>query len=826
MNRKSVAIPYQWLVIVLGAATTLYSLYRLSQTPVDLRFVLLTLVTVAVGSRITIQIPRDKGKISVSDTFVFLAILLFGLYPAVLLAASEAFFSSRRFCKKRVTVFFNAAVMACSTFVTVWLLHRFFGSEVDLRGGYSANYIIGICFAGLVQFAVNSGMVACGYALRAGAKFWQTWRKHFLWTSVSYFAGASAAGIIARLIDTLGFYALLATTPIIVIVYFTYWTYLKNVEASVAQAEQAEKHMAALRESEERFRSAFDHAAGMALVASDGRWLKVNRSLCEMLGFTEVELLASNVQAVTHAQDLGPMMGQIGKLLEGKSSNFQIELRYLHKSGHDLWVLLSVTHVRHAGGESANLIFQIQDIADRKSAEERLLHDAFHDALTGLPNRALFMDHLKLSVERAKRRDSRKFGVLFLDLDRFKIVNDSLGHMVGDQLLIGIARRLEGCLRPGDTVARLGGDEFTILLEDITRSSEAIEVAERLQNELALPFNLNGNEVFTTVSIGIALSKTGYERAEDVLRDADTAMYRAKTLGKARHEIFDQTMHTRALHLLQMETDLRRAVERQEFTLYYQPIVALDGGAIAGFEALIRWQHPERGFIAPDDFIPLAEETGMINPIGQWVLREACRQIREWQDRYPTYPPLQISVNLSGKQFMKADLVDQIREVLAESGINPRSLKVEITESIMMENIETAVMMLHQLRALGIELSIDDFGTGYSSLSYLHRFPISTLKIDRSFVSRMDGNNENAEIVRTVIMLARNLDMNVVAEGVEQETQLIQLRALKCEYAQGYFFSRPVDAAAADRLLAAGECYAMPLSNVREFPTLHVAHDM
>ena len=381
-------------------------------------------------------------------------------------------------------------------------------------------------------------------------------------------------------------------------------------------------------------------------------------------------------------------------------------------------------------------------------------------------------------------------------------------------------------LRPGDTVARLGGDEFTILLEDITRSSEAIEVAERLQNELALPFNLNGNEVFTTVSIGIALSKTGYERAEDVLRDADTAMYRAKTLGKARHEIFDQTMHTRALHLLQMETDLRRAVERQEFTLHYQPIVALDSGSIAGFEALIRWQHPERGFIAPNDFIPLAEETGMINPIGQWVLREACRQIREWQDRYPVYPPLQISVNLSGKQFMKPDLLDQIRDVLAESGIDPRSLKVEITESIMMENIETAVMMLHQLRALGIELSIDDFGTGYSSLSYLHRFPISTLKIDRSFVSRMDGNNENAEIVRTVIMLARNLDMNVVAEGVEQEAQLIQLRALKCEYAQGYFFSRPLSADAAERLLAAGESYIMPLSNVHQFPALHVAHDM
>ncbi|MGB8507267.1 MAG: EAL domain-containing protein [Pyrinomonadaceae bacterium] len=825
MNRKRLAVPYQWFIVVLGAATTLSAVYHLSLTSIDPRFILLTLITVGIGSRLTIQIPRDKGKISVSDTFIFLAILLFGLDAAVLLAAAESFFSSRRFCKKWLTIFFNGSVMACSTFLTVWLLHTFVGSEVSLRGGYSANYIVGICFAGFIQFITNSGMVAFGYALRVGEPFWQTWRKHFLWTSISYFAGASAAGIIAKLIDTMGLYALLATTPIIVIIYLTYWTYLKNVEASVSQAEQAERHMSALRESEERFRGAFDHAAGMALVGSDGRWIKVNRSLCEMLGYSEQELLASNVQAFTNPQDLGPMMVRIGKLLEGKISNFQMELRYLHQRCEDLWVLLSVTHVRHADGESANLIFQIQDITDRKLAEQQLHHDAFHDALTGLPNRALFMDHLKLSVERAKRRDSRMFAVLFLDLDRFKIINDSLGHMVGDQLLIGIARRLETCLRPGDTVARLGGDEFTILLEDLNRTSEAIEVADRLQNELSLPFNLNGNEVFTTVSIGIALSTTGYERPEDVLRDADTAMYRAKTLGKARHEVFDTTMHTRALNLLQLETDLRRAVERHEFALNYQPIVSLDGGQIVGFEALLRWRHPERGFIPPVDFIPIAEETGLIISIGQWVLREACMQIREWQDRYPSYPPLQISVNLSGKQFMKADLLDQIREVLAETGIDPRSLKVEITESIMMENIETAIVMLRQLRALGIELSIDDFGTGYSSLSYLHRFPISTLKIDRSFVSRMDGNNENAEIVRTIIMLARNLGMDVVAEGVEQENQLMQLRALKCEYAQGYLFSRPVDADAANVLLATGQSYAMPLSPL-DLPAIHIAHDM
>jgi diguanylate cyclase (GGDEF)-like protein/PAS domain S-box-containing protein len=815
---------YQWIVIALGGLLSLVSIYHLCHTSIDPRFLLLLVITIGIGSRITIQIPRDKGKISVSDTFVFLAILLFGINAAVLLAASEAYFSSRRFCKKRITVFFNASVLACSTFFSVALLYVVFGADVDLRGGYTPNYIIGICFLALVQYVTNSGMVALGYSLKVKERLWPTWRKHFLWTSISYFAGASAAGIIAKLIDTLGFYALLATTPIIAIVYFTYWTYLKNVEASVAQTEQAEKHVAALRESEERFRSAFDHAAGMALAASDGRWIKVNRSLCEMVGYPEQELLAADFQSITHKDDLGPMLTQVEKLLDDKISTFQMEQRYLHKQGHSVCVLLSVTLVHDSAG-ARNLVLQIQDITDRKRAEERLLHDAFHDGLTGLPNRALFMDHLKLSVERAKRRDKRLFAVLFLDLDRFKNINDSLGHMVGDQLLVGIARRLEVCLRPGDTVARLGGDEFTVLLEDLNRMSEAIEVAERLQKELSLPFNLNGHEVFTTVSIGIALSTTGYERPEDVLRDADTAMYRAKNLGKARHEVFDKEMHTRALHVLQLETDLRRAVEREEFVLHYQPIVSMESGATVGFEALIRWQHPERGFIPPSDFIPMAEETGLIIPIGQWVLGEACRQIRRWQELYPTYPPLQVSVNLSGKQFMKPNLVDQIRDVLEETGIDPHSLKLEITESIMMENIETAIMMFNQLRTLGLQLSIDDFGTGYSSLSYLHRFPISTLKIDRSFVNLMEDNNENAEIVRTIIMLARNLNMDVVAEGVETVGQLTQLRALKCEYAQGYLFSKPLDAASAEKLLAAAEAYTMP-STALELPPIQAPHDM
>ena len=441
------------------------------------------------------------------------------------------------------------------------------------------------------------------------------------------------------------------------------------------------------------------------------------------------------------------------------------------------------------------------EVGVRKQVEEQLLHNAFHDGLTGLANRALFLDHLKLALGRAERHEEYQFAVLFLDLDRFKFVNDSLGHTVGDQLLVGIARRLETAMRPGDTVSRLGGDEFTVLLDDLGDAGEAQAVAERLQRELSMPYNLGGHEVFITVSIGIALSAAYYHRPEDILQDADTAMYRAKRLGKARHEVFNQAMRTHAEDVLGMERDLRRAVERQELFLQYQPIISLDTGGLRGFEALVRWQHPERGLIPPLKFIPIAEETGQIIPLGIWILSEACRQMRRWQDMSPAGEPLTISVNLSCKQFMQPDLLEQIQAVLRETDLDPRSLKLEITETVVMENIETATRTLEQLRALGVELSIDDFGTGYSSLSYLQSFPVSTLKVDRSFVSRITESDGTAEIVRTIMRLAQSLGMDVVAEGVETERQLAELTGMDCEFGQGYYFSEPMDEDAAEAFL-------------------------
>ena len=808
-TRQRISQPYMWAVITLGAAASVYTATQLQVSGLGMRFILIGLVTLAFGSRVYVKIPRVRGQISVSDTFIFFAMLFFGGEAAILLAAADAFCSSMRITKKKMVMGFNAGVYVCSTFLTVWILRAIFGDIQQLPMGDQSAYISAVCVMALVQYVVNSGLIAAGVALRSGMPVWQMWRQNFLWTSITYFAGASAAGIIVKLVDKFGIYAFLATAPIVIVVYFTYCTYLKNVEASTKQAELAhqhalevQQHMQALRESEERFRSAFDNATiGMGVVALDGRWLQVNWSLCEIVGYGERELLASEVRRVTHREDLVTLEEQMQRFKAGTISSYQAELRFCHKSGKEVWAHLGMSLVRDGDARPLHLIFQIQDITDRKRAESQLLHDAFHDALTGLPNRALFMDHVKMAIQRSRRSGDRLFAALFLDLDRFKIINDSLGHMVGDQLLVGIAHRLEACLRPGDTVARLGGDEFTILLEDLASTEDAIDVARRVQEAVTQPFNIGGHEVFTTASIGIALSNTGYERAEDLLRDADTAMYRAKLEGKKRHVVFDKAMHDRAMEILQLETDLRRAITRKEFFLNYQPIVDLETGRVASFEALVRWRHPERGLVMPGDFVPVAEETGLIVPLGLWVLNEACRQMREWQRQGVTDSSVTMSVNLSGRQFSQADLIDQISSALRESGLKAVNLKLEITESMVMENFDTAIDMLTQLRVLGVGLSIDDFGTGYSSLSYLHRFPIDTLKIDRSFVTQMTDNSENAEIVRTIVTLARSLDMAVVAEGVETADQLRQLSDLGCDYGQGYLFSRPVGAGQAAELL-------------------------
>jgi diguanylate cyclase (GGDEF)-like protein/PAS domain S-box-containing protein len=802
-SRERLSKHYMRVVAVIGLALVLFSVRGAHLPDLGLRFLLLVVVTICLGSRIVVQFFRFDSYISISDVFIFLALLMFDGEAAILLAAMEGFCSSLRITKKPLTMAFNSAGMAISTFITVWTLRLFFGSIIDLsNGSFSSRLITATCTMAFTQYIVNSGLVAVAGALKANEPVWATYKQHYVWTSLTYFAGASAAGITVRLVSAVGFYAFIATMPIVAILYFTYVTYVKNVETSTSQAEQAKRHLAEMQESEERFRSAFDHAPiGMALVAPDGRWLQVNQCLCDIVGYTEREFKGMTFQAITHPDELGDFLNRLKDVVDGQVLTHQMEKRYLHKLGHEVWVLVGVSLIRDSGSKCLHLIFQIQDITHRKRAEQQLVHEALHDALTGLPNRAWFMEQLQVSLDLVHSQKDRLFAVLFLDLDRFKLINDSIGHMVGDQLLIGIANRLSHCVRPGDKVARLGGDEFTILLDDIRSVSEATEVADRIQKHLSKPFNVGGYETFTTVSIGIALSNPDYKRPEDFLRDADTAMYQAKSLGKARHVIFDKGMHARAVNLLQLETDLRRAIDRGEFFIEYQPIVELRSGRLTGFEALVRWQHPERGSVFPDRFIAVAEETGFIVQIGQWVLLEACLQMQRWNEKHSPLTPLSISVNLSGRQFVHSNLLEQITQILEVTGLDPRSLKLEITESVVMESVESAAGTLEKLRALGVELSIDDFGTGYSSLSYLHRLPIDTLKIDRSFVSRMAENSENKEIVRTIIMLARTLGMGVIAEGVETKEQAELLRELECQCVQGYLVSKPLDAGETDRMI-------------------------
>ncbi len=536
---------------------------------------------------------------------------------------------------------------------------------------------------------------------------------------------------------------------------------------------------------------------GILAVDLNGNIVSYNKRCLEMWGIAETD-----IKSFDRIQDFYYCLDQLKEPETYKLKSKQVALQpespniitFEFKDGR--------IYERHCqpqliDGEVVGVVLSFRDITERKRSEERLLHDAFHDSLTGLANRALFTDHLRLRIERGKRDNDGIFAVLFLDFDRFKVVNDSLGHAEGDALLILIARRLELVLRSSDVVARLGGDEFTILLSELDEEEDAVVIAERIQKNLKNPFDIGGGEVFMSASIGIALNTVGHTKAEDMLRDADIAMYCAKANGKARHQVFDQAMHDNALNQLQMETDIRQAFENGEFCLYYQPIFAIETNTLAGFEALIRWNHPKRGAVSPGEFIPVAEENGMILPLGRWILFESCRQMREWQDKNPAAASLKLSVNLSCKQFSQPDLVEQVTAALISTRLEPSCLKLEITESHLMENSAQSGKMMSRLRELGVELSLDDFGTGYSSLSYLHRLPVNYLKIDRSFVSRMTESVENNEIVNTIIKLAKSLKMQVIAEGIETAAQLEQLKQLNCEFGQGYFYSKPLEAEAA-----------------------------
>jgi diguanylate cyclase (GGDEF)-like protein/PAS domain S-box-containing protein len=551
----------------------------------------------------------------------------------------------------------------------------------------------------------------------------------------------------------------------------------------------------ALRESERRLRDILDNVQLISLFLDvKGEVTYGNEYLLDLVGCREEEIIGQNwFDAFVPEDQRETVRRSFIERIESGAISPHEDTEILTRTGERRQISWSNTVLRDPDGRVIGAAALGADITERAKAERQLAHGALHDALTGLPNRTLLMDRLETCIARARRRSGYMFAALLLDVDRFKVVNEGLGHLAGDQLLIQIARRLETCLRPADSVARLGGDEFAVLIDEIEEAAVPARVAERIQGSLSVPFELATREVFVTASIGIALHKPRYQKAEDLLRDADNAMHRAKEEGRARHREFDTAMHARAVGLLQIVNDLHRAVEREELQAHYQPIMCLRTGTVAGFEALVRWQRPGHGLVFPSDFIRVAEETGLIVPIGLWVLREACRQLRAWQTRFPAGRPLMMSVNLSGRQFQQPDLVSEVARIVREAQLPPGSLKLEVTESILMENPDAAAVMLTELKAHGIHVCIDDFGTGYSSLGYLLRFPANTLKIDRSFISGMGAGSQHSDmVVRTIVGLARNLGMDVIAEGVETEDQLSRLQALDCDFIQGYHFSKPM----------------------------------
>lgn len=608
---------------------------------------------------------------------------------------------------------------------------------------------------------------------------------------------------------------------------WVYWTDLKDWVRGLAcvvllfdiytlyQHMQLQRIRRRLAERDQLFQAITENAADMiAVVDGAGNRIYNSPAYERILGYSADELRSTSSIEQIHPDDR-PRVAEAAQKARSTGAGERLEYRIRHRDGS--WRILESTAspVRNAKGEIEKLVIVNRDITDRKRAEQMLAHNAFHDGLTNLPNRALFLDRLQRALALCKRHPDYIFAVLFIDIDEFKVFNDSLGHSVGDELLVQIGQRLTSSLREIDTVAlphagdiskddtlaRLGGDEYSVLLEDIRNPSDAIRVAERLQQRLSAPFVVRGYDIVIAASMGIALSNPQCVRAEDLLRDANIAMYRAKRTGKARCEVFDTAMHAGAVRRLELETELRKALELGEFRTYYQPIISLQTGRITGFEALTRWQRADR-LLAPAEFISVADETGLIIPMNRLLLRQACQQLRAWHNQFPGPDPLTMSVNVTAKEFAHPDLAKGIQQILQETGIDPCVVQLEITETIAMGDSEKAGWVLAQLKSLGVRLSVDDFGTGYSSLSRLQQFPVDSLKVDRAFVSQMDADTEVRKIVQVIIMLAQTLGLTTVAEGAETEAQVNQLKELGCGYAQGYFFSQPLDPAAMSDLLA------------------------
>jgi diguanylate cyclase (GGDEF)-like protein/PAS domain S-box-containing protein len=631
-----------------------------------------------------------------------------------------------------------------------------------------------------------------------------------------------------------GFIVVLGALPIIAILLTTGHYFFRHQEAAETaakakaaaaerEAEQAAVHLQELELSQRRFHSAFTHASiGMALVAFDGQVRQVNLALCTLLGIDPDASSYPSFADFVSPEHRNLLSNALARVHAAQMEAPAIELRCRHRDGAEVWVAVNCSFFAEMGSTSAAcFILQVQDITGRRRAEAELHHIAFHDSLTGLPNRARFHDHLARAIERSRSDPTHQFAVMFLDFDRFKLINDSMGHTIGDEFLMQASRRIAHNVRPGDVVARLGGDEFAILAVDLECEKYAVSLAERFLQSLQQPFNIAGIELTTSASVGITFSAFGYDSPDAVLRDADIAMYRAKSAGKARYALFDVGLHAEVSNRLRVEGDLRRAIAEGQMSIAYQPLYALSTGRISGFEALARWEHPELGVISPAKFIPVAEESGIMVQLTDFVLQGACRQLKAWQQSDPQFAELTMHVNIAGNDVAHSAFVSRVTQAVLENRVKPQHLTIELTENILMERLEGAMEMLNQLHSLGIGLSVDDFGTGYSSLAHLSSLPIDSLKIDRSFVQNLHPGSNESKVIRAIVLLGTSLGMEVIAEGIETPSQMEQLHELGCDLGQGYHLSRPLPAAEVDKLLAGTAMATAKAANILRPMALH-----
>lgn len=806
---------YWWITAILGAIVLGLALRAvLALPPMELASVVLGMTLAGIAGAFPYRIAGGKTSVSAAETVIFLVLLMNGPAAAALAAATEGGVGSYR-TSKRATSRLGTPAMAGLAMYASGTLYVLAVRQFAPANGVPSllAQLVFLLPLALAYFAAGTLLMASLFTLKKGLPLqpWAILRSHS-WMALVYLASASLAALLFAGYAYLGMGVLVAAVPVVAVVMLTHRLYVRHLEdterahnerIATAEREAAEsaRHLAELQRSESRFQKAFAHAAiGMALVNHDRTMLQANPALCEILASPADSLMGSDFGAHVHRDDHAALGDALGSLLSGAAATATLEMRCVRPDRSIVTVALHAALFSASDDGESCLILQVQDITARRIAEGRLQHIAHHDDLTDLPNRAYFFEHLAGAIRASRKDPSYRFAVLFLDCDRFKTINDSLGHRAGDELLIVLGRRIATQLRPTDVIARLGGDEFAILARTV-REEDAVALAARLQGVIGQPVHIRGAEVSASVSIGIAMGDSHYGSPEEVMRDADIAMYRAKAQGRAQYAIFDAALHAEVSSQLWLESALRRAIEQQQLALAYQPIFDLRTRQTVAVEALCRWTHPERGVIDPERFIRVAEESGLIVPLGDWVLEAACTQLAAWRAAVPMAAHLVTHINVSGAQLLQSDFVERVLDIVHRAGVPPEQVALEVTESMLIDGLSAAVPNLRQLRAAGLRISIDDFGIGYSSFARMWDLPIGEIKIDRSFVSRMSRGREGEEVVRAIIAMGSAMGKRIVAEGIETEMQFRKLLDLGCHGGQGYWYARPLGPADVETML-------------------------